>query len=580
MADVKDQEKTLTVPEADTEPKTAPAPFGGGTEEPPKKRKKLSRKARRRIIRLIILLALLGGGAYGVKHFMGGENEMQSEAITDTVGYGSITSTVEGSGITKAKNSESFSAPIAGTITQVLVSEGDQVTAGTPLFVIDSEDARTAVDKARKEVESAQKSVQNYEKQIADLRKKLEGLNLKAGYSGKLLEAVTLNPGDTISAGDKVAVLADDTRLRLTQYYSYAYEGALYVGQTVDVSIPSLMSSIPGTVEAVHMVSRITPEGTKLYSADILVDNQGALSAEMAASATVTANGETVYPYEPGKLEYYRTGDLKAEISGKVISSDLVDYLQVTEGQVLVRIDGEDSESEITELQQEMLSAQESLAQTQETLETAQKNLAACSPSATIDGTVIGLTAKSGDEVVASTAILTIADTSQLIVNATVDERNVSYVKAGMPVDLNQWDEAMGMGTVDTVSLSSTVNNGVATYPMTIALDNTEGTFQVNSYVDYNITASQNDNCLLLPLQSVRTVSTEEGDSLQVVYVQSDTEPENMVEGVIADEEIPEGYYPIEVEIGISDNYNVEIRSGVEEGMVVFTQMQMSNSWG
>ena len=371
MADVKDQEKTLTVPEADTEPKTAPAPFGGGTEEPPKKRKKLSRKARRRIIRLIILLALLGGGAYGVKHFMGGENEMQSEAITDTVGYGSITSTVEGSGITKAKNSESFSAPIAGTITQVLVSEGDQVTAGTPLFVIDSEDARTAVDQARKEVESAQKSVQNYEKQIADLRKKLEGLNLKAGYSGKLLEAVTLNPGDTISAGDKVAVLADDTRLRLTQYYSYAYEGALYVGQTVDVSIPSLMSSIPGTVEAVHMVSRITPEGTKLYSADILVDNQGALSAEMAASATVTANGETVYPYEPGKLEYYRTGDLKAEISGKVISSDLVDYLQVTEGQVLVRIDGEDSESEITELQQEMLSAQESLAQTQETLETA-----------------------------------------------------------------------------------------------------------------------------------------------------------------------------------------------------------------
>ena len=44
MADVKDQEKTLTVPEADTEPKTASAPFGGGTEEPPKKRKKLKKK--------------------------------------------------------------------------------------------------------------------------------------------------------------------------------------------------------------------------------------------------------------------------------------------------------------------------------------------------------------------------------------------------------------------------------------------------------------------------------------------------------------------------------------------------------
>lgn len=60
----------------------------------------------------------------------------------------------------------------------------------------------------------------------------------------------------------KVAVLSDDTRLRLEQYYSYAYAGDLQVGQTVNVSIPALMTSVPGTVEAVHMVSRITPEGS------------------------------------------------------------------------------------------------------------------------------------------------------------------------------------------------------------------------------------------------------------------------------------------------------------------------------
>ena len=32
------------------------------------------------------------------------------------------------------------------------------------------------------------------------------------------------------------------------------------------------------------------------------------------------------------------------------------------------------------------------------------------------------------------------------------------------------------------------------------------------------------------------------------------------------DEEIPAGFYPVQVEIGIQDNYNVEIKSGVEEG--------------
>ena len=52
------------------------------------------------------------------------------------------------------------------------------------------------------------------------------------------------------------------------------------------------------------------------------------------------------------------------------------------------------------------------------------------------------------------------------------------------------------------------------------------------------------------------------------------------MDGVVIDEVIPEGFWPVPVEIGISDNYNVEIRSGVEEGTVVFTQNQVSNSFG
>ena len=383
---------------------------------------------------------------------------------------------------------------------------------------------------------------------------------------------VDLNPGDTISKEQKLAVLADDTRLRLTQYYSYAYEGQIYQGQSMDVSIPALMSSLPGTVEAVHMVSRITPEGTKLFSADILVENEGALTAEMAASATVTtAEGETIYPYEPGKLEYYRTGDLKSTVNGTVLSSSLVDYLQVSAGQVLVRVDGEDSEAEI-------YSAQQSLDEAQKTLETAEKNLANCSAVASIAGKVIGLTMKPGDEIAANTTVVTISDTSSLMVNATVDERNVSAVQVGTMVELDQWG-TMAMGMVESVSLSSTINNGVATYPMVISVDNAEETLQVNSYINYKLTASENDNCLVLPLQSVRTVSTEEGETLTVVYVKGGR-PDNVVENIMADETIPEGFWPVAVEIGISDNYNVEIKSGVEEGTEVFTQIQTADPWG
>ena len=557
MAEVKDLEQATPV----TEPAAAAeaAPKGGWAA----KWKDMPKKKRRRLIRRIIVLVIVIAAAVGAWWFSLRDKQPESQVVTDVVSYGSITSTVEGSGLTKAKKSETITLTTAGTVQDVLVTEGQQVTAGTPLFTVDSKAARTAVEKARKDVEG-------YEKQLRTLQKDITGLNLAAGYPGKLMETVTLNPGDTITKGQKVAVLADDTRLRLEQYYSYAYEGTIKVGQTMDVSIPSLMTSVKGTVEAVHMVSRITPEGSKLFSVDVLVPNDGALTADMAASATATVNGETVYPYEAGKLAYYRTGDLCSTVNGTVISSDLVDYLQVKEGQVLVRIDGEDSESEI-------FSVQQSLEEAQKALETAQKNLDNCNAVAPIDGTVIGLGIQAGQEIEANTTVLTIADTSTIVVDATVDERNVSYVKPGMMVTIDQWGTTFE-GIVESVSLNSKAENGVASYPMVISVDNVDGTLMTGSYINYSLVASENDNCLVVPIQCVKSVPMEDGSTGDVVFVQGDR-PDNAIDLSVPVEGVPEGFWAVPVETGISDTYNVEIKSGVEEGAVVFTQVQTESSW-
>ena len=184
-----------------------------------------------------------------------------------------------------------------------------------------------------------------------------------------------------------------------------------------------------------------------------------------------------------------------------------------------------------------------------------------------------------GQELQANSTLVTVSDTSTVTVSATVDERNISYIKTGMSVNLDQWGTS-AFGTVETVSLSSTVNNGVASYPITISADNTEGNLQVNSYVNYQIMASQNDNCLMVPIQAVRTVGLEDGSSATVVYVQADSRPDNALELPYQDEEIPSGFYPVQVEIGIQDTYNVEIKSGVNDGDTVFTQMITDQAWG
>ena len=559
MAEIMEEKKELTQAEAAV-PAAEPAPAAKKPGKSPADKKK-RRRLIRRIIALVVVIALIVGCVLFFKK-KGGAS---SEVGTGVVEYGSITSVVDGSGLVKAKNSETISLTTAGTVMDVFVEEGQQVEQGDPLFTIDSPNAATEVQKARDAVEG-------YQKQINTLQKDIAGLNLSPSYAGKLMDVVTLNPGDEISKGTKVATLADDTRMRLEQYYSYAYAGELKAGQKVQVSIPALMTTVEGTVEAVHMVSRITPEGSKLFSAEIVIPNEGVLAKDMVATATATVNGETVYPYEAAKLEYYRVGDLNSTVSGTVISSSLVDYLSVKPGQVLVRIDGEDSETEI-------FTAQQNLEEAQKKLEAAQKNLDNCSAVAPISGQVIGLSVTQGQELAANTTLVTISDTSTVTISATVDERNISYIKTGMSVNLDQWGTS-AFGTVETVSLSSTVNNGVASYPITISADNTEGTLQVNSYVNYEIQASQNDNCLLVPIQAVRTVGLDDGSSATVVYVQADSQPDNALELPYQDEEIPAGFYPVQVEIGIQDTYNVEIKSGLNEGDTVYTQMMTTEAWG
>ena len=556
-----EEKKELTQAEAAV-PAAEPAPAAKKPGKSPADKKK-RRRLIRRIIALVVVIALIVGCVLFFKK-KGGAS---SEVGTADVSYGSISSVVDGSGLVKAKNSETISLTTAGTVMDVFVEEGQQVEQGDPLFTIDSPNAATEVQKARDAVEG-------YQKQINTLQKDIAGLNLSPSYAGKLMDVVTLNPGDEISKGTKVATLADDTRMRLEQYYSYAYAGELKAGQKVQVSIPALMTTVEGTVEAVHMVSRITPEGSKLFSAEIVIPNEGVLAKDMVATATATVNGETVYPYEAAKLEYYRVGDLNSTVSGTVISSSLVDYLSVKPGQVLVRIDGEDSETEI-------FTAQQNLEEAQKKLEAAQKNLDNCSAVAPISGQVIGLSVTQGQELAANTTLVTISDTSTVTISATVDERNISYIKTGMSVNLDQWGTS-AFGTVETVSLSSTVNNGVASYPITISADNTEGTLQVNSYVNYEIQASQNDNCLLVPIQAVRTVGLEDGSSATVVYIKADSQPDNALELPYQDEEIPSGFYPVQVELGIQDTYNVEIKSGLNEGDTVYTQMvsDVATSWG
>ena len=453
---------------------------------------KKKRKGRGKTIAGILIVAAIAIALVVlVWYFVFREDGSKGEVMTDFVTRGSIQSMVEGSGTTKAKDSATVT-PGSGTILELFVQEGDQVTAGQQLYRMDDTTARDAVTEA-------QKSVDNCNKELQAVYDKIAELSITAPHAGNLREVADLKVGDTVKEGDTIATLVNDTKLRLSLYYSYAYEGDIKVGQTAQISIPAIMAPVTGKVEQINKVRFVSPEGATHFEVVLVLDNPGTLAEGMDASAGLTAaDGTPIYPYQNGKLEYYESTKITAKATGPVERVSLLDYGDVKAGQLLVQLGAKDTDEEIA-------SKENALKAAQEKLEEATKELEKYNAVAPIDGTVLQCSLTEGQEVSSGQGI-TIADTSQMIIEIQVDERNARYIKAGMMVDINQYGTPY-VGIVESVSMTASGENGVASIPAVVTVDNYDGSMIPGTYAEYSFVASESEDCLTVPVQAVKYVS-------------------------------------------------------------------------
>ena len=453
---------------------------------------KKKRKGRGKTIAGILIVAAIAIALVVlVWYFVFREDGSKGEVMTDFVTRGSIQSMVEGSGTTKAKDSATVT-PGSGTILELFVQEGDQVTAGQQLYRMDDTTARDALTEA-------QKSVDNCNKELQAVYDKIAELSITAPHAGNLREVADLKVGDTVNEGDTIATLVNDTKLRLSLYYSYAYEGDIKVGQTAQISIPAIMAPVTGKVEQINKVRFVSPEGATHFEVVLVLDNPGTLAEGMDASAGLTAaDGTPIYPYQNGKLEYYESTKITAKATGPVERVSLLNYGDVKAGQLLVQLGAKDTDEEIA-------SKENALKAAQEKLEEATKELEKYNAVAPIDGTVLQCSLTEGQEVSSGQGI-TIADTSQMIIEIQVDERNARYIKAGMMVDINQYGTPY-VGIVESVSMTASGENGVASIPAVVTVDNYDGSMIPGTYAEYSFVASESEDCLTVPVQAVKYVS-------------------------------------------------------------------------
>ena len=341
------------------------------------------------------------------------------------------------------------------------------------------------------------------------------------------------------------------------------------------------MGSFEGRVEKINKVSYISPEGAVHFEAVIVFDNPGTLTAEMDASAVLTAaDGTAIYPYENGKTEYYESRDIIAKASGPVTAiGNLLDHANVQAGEALLYLGSSTIDSQIRSKQEEINSAQTKL-------DEAQKALNDFNAVAPIDGTVTSCNLTPGQEVKSGDTVVMISNNVTMLVTITVDDRNISFIKPGNYVDLD-WNGQVYQGLVTSIDMGGAqAGQGMTSYPVTLTVDNVDGSLMDGAWLQYSFVTSESADCILVPTTSVKYFSDMDGTRQSVVFVKRDSRPDDVPELELPEvapgekrtfpsEE--EGYYPVIVETGISDTQNVEIVSGIQEGDEVFVNYTVTD---
>lgn len=534
---------------------------------PNRTRRKLPVK---RIIAMAVAAAVVVGGGIGIK-ILFFENETQT-ALTETTTYGSLSTVLEGTGTTMPADSVTYTTASTAEITGVYVSAGDTVEAGDLLYTQDDAELDEEIEGYQDELTELQNTLSDASDQLADLNERLADLKVTASFSGRITD-VTVRAGDTVGSGTKLATLVNDSKMTLTQYFSYAYEDQVYVGMKAGVSIASLMTTLDGTVTGIKKVDRVTAEGTRCFAVTVTVDNPGALTEGMTgAGYLLTGGGEKLYPAVEGTLEYYASEDITAPESGKLTAVNVDDYETVSAGTALFVIDGSDLEDQVETTQRSITQTQEKITQTQEKIAEAEEKRADYQVTAEMDGKIIMVGVQEGESPrQAGQTAVTLYNLDAMTITANIDELDIDNIAMGMEVDITQSgaeSDTHYTGTVTAISYEATNSSGVAYFPITITIPS-EGALSAGVNVSYTITVGEESEEVLAPIAALK--STSEGTCL---FVKADTRPDNAVdleEGVV-----PDGFYAVPVETGVSNSQYVRILSGVEEGVEVFTRYQQA----
>lgn len=544
----------------------------GNAQNAEKKKPKFLRKKKLTTKKLVLLCVgagvLIGGSFLCYRLFF---TEEEAVALTDFTLEGALTQSIEGTGVTTPADSVTYSLQsTTAEVLEVCVKAGDSVEVGDILFRQDDSEVDEQIEEYEDDISDYELDLQSYEEQLESLQESMGNSSVTAPISGRVVE-ITADVGDDVMNGSTLCKIYDDSVMKLTQYFSYAYEADVYIGMPASVSVSSQAMSLSGTVTAVDKVSYVTSGGMQCFSVTVEVTNPGSLTEGLSAACVLSSGGTEIYPATDGTLEYADSQSVQAKVSGELLTSYVEEYSRVSKGQTLFYIDSEDSSSQIENIETQIERLKERIAAREEDIAEAEESRENYYRTSEIAGTVISCSIEEGTSRQMAMQSVTVYNLDTMTIDVNIDELDEDKVYEGQPVTIirsGSDSDTEYSGYISYLSIEASGSNGVSTFPCTITIES-DGALTAGVNVSYIISTGDTEEGVLAPIAALKT--TDAGTCL---FVKADTRPDNAVD--LEQTEVPKGFYAVPVEVGSTNSDYARILSGVEAGVEVFTRYQQT----
>ncbi|MCX6736296.1 MAG: efflux RND transporter periplasmic adaptor subunit [Candidatus Parcubacteria bacterium] len=551
----------------------------------------------------VILLVFIVGGYYGYKKITDTSGEPRYVMAAAT--KGTLISSVTGSGQVSATNEVEIKPKVSGDIVYINVKSGQTVQTGTILAQLDATDALKAVRDAEVNLETARLT---YEKLVAPndalsqlqwentLAKAKESKssaeeNLKKAYddgfnnvSNAFLElpAIMTGMNDLLYGMDKN--LGGSVGQQNIDYYaSYAQMNETVSGKAEqykeDVNAKYLdaknsydqnflaykstsRSSDTKTTEALIIQTYETTKkiADTIKSANNLLQlyKDQSMERNITPKALVDTNLSTLSSYTSKTNSYLTnllgsTNDITSNKntitnSSRTIAENELSYQKFQAGADTLDI----------------RNAKINITQKENALSDARTTLSNYYLRAPFDGVIAKINAEKGDSVSNGTSIVTLV-TKQQIATLSMNEVDVAKIKTGQKATLtfDAVEDLTITGEVTEVDTIGTVTQGVATYNVKITFDTQDERIKPGMTVSATIIIDVKTDALMVANSAIKTNTN--GTSS---YVETFATP---LAGATNTQGVPSTTLPIQktVTIGISNDTDTEILSGIKEGDLV-----------